>query len=145
MAEKFILEFEEKHHILEVDGKEYEVPQRTAELEDKISEREKTLGEKTEYESNMSLLEILFGKKAAKTMFPSEKTTNLDKLSKCAKMALAAYYTTLENAKEEDREKNMAKVERVLEKAKQFVDGAERMDKISNKKNTEKFINSKKK
>lgn len=91
---KQVVNFEEKHHVLEVDGIEYEIPQRTVEIEKKISEHDKNITAYTEYENNMNMLEILFGTEAAKTMFPDVKTTNLDKLSECTRMALAAYYAT---------------------------------------------------
>lgn len=144
MAEKFILEFEEKHHILEVDGVEYEVPERTAAIEEKIAEREKELENRSEYDNNFSLLEILFGKKAAKTMFPDKETTNLDKLSQCAKMALAAYYTELENAKEEERGRRMEKTEEALKRVKGLVSDTEAIGKKISKANTANFVKSKK-
>ena len=67
---KFVLEFEEKHHILEVDGVEYMIPHRTAELEEKIAEHDANVGKFSEYENNMSMLAILFGEKAAKQNLP---------------------------------------------------------------------------
>lgn len=88
---KMALEYTEKHHILEVDGVEYEVPQRTAALMEKIYEHDKKIGKVSEYESNISLLEILFGERAVKQMFPDENETNLDKLSKCARLAIALF------------------------------------------------------
>lgn len=138
MAQKFVLEFEEKHHILEVDGIEYEVPQRTAEIENKIKEHDEALSEHTEYENNMSILEILFGKKAAKTMFPDTKSTNLDKLSKCAKIALAAYYSALNEAKSEELTKSM-------EKLKPYVNNIDKAMKSINQVNTANFVKNKKK
>ena len=47
-------EFEEKHHFLEVDGTQYEIPQRTEKLQKKIREHDEKVQEMTEYEANFS-------------------------------------------------------------------------------------------
>ena len=52
---KTVFEYTERHHILEVDGKEYEIPQRTAELEEKIREHDKKLAGISEYDGNMAV------------------------------------------------------------------------------------------
>ena len=91
MSNKTVVKFEEKHHILEVDGVQYEIPQRTAALEKLIRERDAKINEMTEYESNMRLLEILFGADKARQMFPDGEQTNLDKLEMCTKTAIALY------------------------------------------------------
>ena len=88
---KMTLEYTEKHHMLEVDGIEYEIPQRTAELEAKIKEHDEKVKEMSEYDGNMSLLEIFFGKKNSKKMFPDKASTNLNKLAKCVRLATAMY------------------------------------------------------
>lgn len=84
-------EFEEKHYILEVDGIEYEIPQRTAALEQKIREHDENISNVSEYESNYSLLKILFGADNAKKMFPDKNTTNLDKLAKVIRVSIALF------------------------------------------------------
>ena len=91
MSNKTVVNFEEKHHILEVDGVQYEIPQRTAALEKLIRERDAKINDYTEYESNMKMLEILFGEDKAKQMFPDGEQTNLDKLEMCTKVAIALY------------------------------------------------------
>ena len=88
---KAILEYTEKHHILEVDGIEYVVPQRTAALEKKIREHDETIADKTEYESNIEMLEILFGAEKVKQMFPEGENTNLDKLALCTRYAIGLF------------------------------------------------------
>lgn len=94
---KIKLEYEEKHHIIEVDGIEYAIPQRTDAVEQKLLEHNQNVHNMSEYDGNMSLLGILFGKKNAKRMFPDKETTNLDKLAKCVKMSLAAYRADFNN------------------------------------------------
>lgn len=113
---KTVFEYTEKHHILEVDGKEYEIPQRTAELEEKIREHDKKLAGMSEYDGNMELLEILFGKKAAAQMFPEKQKTNLDKLAKCVKLSLALFMADYNLIQTEDIEKNLARLSPVFDK-----------------------------
>lgn len=133
---KFVLEFEEKHHILEVDGVEYMIPHRTAELEEKIAEHDANVGKFSEYENNMSMLAILFGEEAAKQMFPDGEQTNLDKLSKCAKLAVAAYYATLQSVKDEEVRQSAEELKPIL---KSLNDVSKNIDKI----NTANFVRKK--
>lgn len=81
---KTVFEFKEKKNYLVVDGEEYEIPQRTPALEERIREHDARIPEMTEYEANYSLLQILLGDEAVKKIFPDKETTNLDKLAKCA-------------------------------------------------------------
>lgn len=110
------LEYTEKHHILEVDGIEYEVPQRTAELAEKVREHDEAISKMSEYESNMNLLEIFFGKEAAAQMFPDKKTTNLDKLAKCAKMAAALFMADYNAMQVEELNSKFSELEPALKK-----------------------------
>lgn len=88
---KATLNYTEKHHVLVVDGVEYEIPQRTAELEERLKEHDEKVKDMTEYDGNMEMLGILFGEDNAKQMFPDKKTTNLNKLAECTRMAVAFY------------------------------------------------------
>ena len=112
--QKTVFEYEEKHHILEIDGVEYEIPQRTAELEKKIREHDEKLKDMTEYEGNISMLEILFGKANAKKMFPDKEKTNLDKLSKCTSIAIGLFMYEYNTARTEEMKNKMAEVQPFL-------------------------------
>ena len=111
---KTVFEYEEKHHILEIDGVEYEIPQRTAELEKKIREHDEKLKDMTEYEGNMSMLEILFGKANAKKMFPDKEKTNLDKLSKCTSIAIGLFMHEYNTARTEEMKSKLNEVQPFL-------------------------------
>ena len=116
MSNKIIFNFEEKHHILVVDGKEYEIPQRTAAIEKLIKERDLKRFELGEYESYKSLLNIFFGEDKAKEMFPEdEETVNLDKMARVCEHSIAAYYSEYEAIKAERAEKNMKSVKPVVD------------------------------
>lgn len=110
---KTILEYAEKHHILEVDGIEYTVPQRTAALEKKIRRHDEAVGGKTEYESNIEMLEILFGEAAAKQMFPDGDNTNLDKLALCARYAISLFMADFNAIQTDDLNKRLEELKPV--------------------------------
>ena len=114
MSNKYVFEYEEKHHFLTVDGVDYEIPQRTPALEEKIKEHDKKLTELTEYESNMSLLAILFGEENARQMFPDEKNTNLDKLAKCVKFSIALFMAEINQIKAEKTAETLKELEPML-------------------------------
>lgn len=86
------VEFESNVYELEIDGKTYAIAERTAETEKKIAERDSELKARSEYESNMALLNILLGEKAVKEIFPDGENENLDKIAKIAYYALKYYY-----------------------------------------------------
>ena len=138
MSNKYVLEFEEKHHILEVDGIEYEIPQRTSKLEEQIKIHDENVVNNTEYHNNMTMLEILFGKENAHQMFPDKDKTNLDKLSKCAKMALVAYYSNLNSVKNEELNKAVKEV-------RPLINEIDKVAKSMNHINKTKFVNKRNK
>ncbi len=126
-----ILEFNEKHHILEIDGVEYEIPQRTPALEDALREHDVKVKGMTEYEGNMNILSILFGKENAEKMFPKE-TCNLDKLAKCVNVATTLFMDEFNKLKE-------AEVAKKVEALKPLFNAAESAAQ------TKKFVANKKK
>ena len=108
-------EFEEKHHIIEVDGIDYEIPQRTAELEKKIREHDEKTATMSEYEGNMAMLGILFGEDKAKQMFPDGEKTNLDKLAKCVRFSLALFMNEYNKMQDEDLQSKLSELKPVLD------------------------------
>ena len=130
---KIKLEYEERNHIIEVDGVEYVVPARTPELEEKLKKHDENIEGRTEYENNIELLNILFGKENTKKMFPTKKDTNLDKLSKCAKISIELFMYDFNEIQKENIEKKLGKVKPILDLAKDVNDIAS-----AKKKRTEK-------
>lgn len=104
---KVVFEYEQSHHILEVDGIGYEIPPRTAALEKELKEHDQKADTMSEYEGNMALLGILFGKANAKKMFGDGENTNLDKLAKCVKTAISLFMLEYTNIQQEDMNKKM--------------------------------------
>lgn len=136
MAKKTI-EFEETHHILEVDGVEYEVRQRTPKIMEEIANHDKKVGGTSEFESNMDLLSILFGAKEAKAMFPKKESVNLDKLALCVKYAMALFlsdYTANQNESLKETLKELDPALNALDKVSKAVNTAEMKKFVSKKK-----------
>ena len=70
-------------------------------------------------------------------MFPDKDKTNLDKLSKCANIALSAYYSSLQSVKNEELNNTMKEIRPLINE----------IDKVTqniNHINKAKFVNKKK-
>lgn len=132
------LEYTEKHHAIEVDGVEYEIPQRTGALDELIQVHDEKIKDRTEYENNYDVLCILFGDKNAKKMFPDKKTTNLDKLSKCVKLSMALYYADYHAMQSEELQEKIKAVKPTL-------DMVNKASKAANFATTRNFVSKKRK
>ncbi|MBR6523453.1 MAG: hypothetical protein IKT39_02440 [Clostridia bacterium] len=128
------LEFKESNHILEVDGVEYVIPQRTVAIDEKLREHDAKLAERTEYESNMDLLGIIFGEEAAHQMFPEGKETNLDKLSKCVRLTLSLFTLESSKTKQEEMNSKLEKIKPVIDITSAALDSANAVKKLGGKK-----------
>lgn len=135
---KMTLEYTEKHHVLEVDGVEYEVPCRTAALNKKMEEHDEKMKDRSEFENNFDLLCILFGKTNAKKMFPEGEKCNLDKLAKCVKLAMALYLAEFNEIQQEDMKQTLEKINPLLGTLKD-------VEKASNMAQMKNFVAKKKK
>lgn len=96
--------YQEKQYDIEFEGKKYTMAQRTKATMAAI----KALSENddmTEYENNMELLCILFGKDNAYNMFPKGEDTNLDKLAAFSNFALELYMKEYKDIQAEKAEK----------------------------------------
>lgn len=80
-----------KKHTITVNGATYELPERTGRLEKKLLEHDKNTINLSEYESNKTLIELLLGKEAFKTIFPEGEDANLDNISTLAYYVAEAF------------------------------------------------------
>ena len=131
-------EFEEKKHILQIDGVDYAIPQRTEKIEKKLREHDARLNSMSELEANFNTLEILFGNDAANKMFPKKETTNLDKLAKCVKYALALYRAEQTAIRDEEIKEKINAVQPLLKSVGDI-------SKLADKAEVKKFVANKKK
>lgn len=112
MVKKF--KFEEKKYALEIDGKRYEIFPRTAEREKRLKEHDSNIGNMSEFEANMQLLEILLGRSAVYEIFNEGENTSLDKLEAVTACALELYMAEHKRIREEKLEKRLSEVEPLL-------------------------------
>ena len=117
---KKTVDYREKHHFLSVDGVDYEIPQRTPKIEEQLKDHDAKLDDMTEYEANMSLLNIFFGDKAAE-MFQADKEINLDKLNMCVQYAKALYFADYYAQKDEEHKEEFKRAEPYLSKANDLI------------------------
>ena len=127
--QKTKFEFEEKHHVIEIDGIDYEIPQRTAELEKKIKEHDDKVDKMSEYEGNMQMLKILFGEKNAKQMCPDGAKTNLDKLARIVRVSLTLFMNEYDKMQNEDIEKKTAGLKPILQQVTDLTKAADKIQK----------------
>ena len=130
---KYVFEYEEKHHIICVDGVDYEVPQRTAAIEEKLKEHDRKIPEMSEYEGNMNLLSILFGKEQAEQMFPDKENTNLDKLAKCVHYSISLYMSEINIIKSEKAKQALEQLKPVIKSVEKIGDTALKVSKKGKK------------
>ena len=135
------VEFEETTYLIELDGVEYEIPQRTAELEEKIREHDEKLPAMSEYDGNISMLEILFGKANVKKMFPEGKKVNLDKLAKVTKYSISLFMAEFNKIQAEEIQHSMQEIEPLL---KQVTEAGKAVKTITSKSDMKKYVSKKK-
>ena len=127
MNNKIKLDYTSTSRAIEVDGEEYIIPERTKALDALLSEHNEKINDRTEYESNFDMLCILFGKENAEKMFPEDENTNLDKLSKCVRIAMTLFMADYYAIQEEKLKENLDKLKpamNVLDKTTKAIDKA---------------------
>lgn len=127
--QKTKFEFEEKHHIIEIDGVDYEIPQRTAELEKKIIKLEDKRLTMSEYDGNIEMLTILFGKEAVDTIFPDKEKTNLDKLAKLTKISVGMFMAEYNNIQQEEMKEKVSELDPYIKKINEITKATSKMKK----------------
>lgn len=106
MATKiYIDDFEKEKGIELPDGTELILPQRTAEIYEKLVNMEKERSRISEYDYCKGVLEFLYGKEGFKKIAPNGKKTNLDYLEKVQLVSLSLLMADKEEAEREQIEK----------------------------------------
>ena len=116
MSNKTVVNFEEKHHIIILDNKEYEIPQRTAARGKLLEEYDKDRNKISEYEAGKKLLTILFGEDNFKEMFPEdEEHINLDKMAHVCDAAVSLYNSEFDKIMEKRAAKQLKLAKPILD------------------------------
>lgn len=102
--------YEPKEIIVEIEGNEYVVAPRTEALEAKLREHDDNLDKNTQYENDISMVQLLLGKEAVKKLFPNGTKEDLDRLYVYANAVKSAYFANYNQLKEEIEEKDLEPV-----------------------------------
>ena len=108
-------DFEQKKAV-EINGDVYDLPERTAELYEKLVDLEKQAGRMTEYDFLAENINIIFGRESAKQILKDGKKTNLDYLAKIYFVAVNLICEVKNAAKEDEISRQIDKVAPILDK-----------------------------
>ncbi len=85
------IDYEPKQIVASIGGREYPVAPRTEKVEQAIRDHDASMGNKSQYSSDIELVTILLGEKAAGELFPNGENENLDRLYFIANKLVEAY------------------------------------------------------
>ena len=117
MAERILIEdFEQEKAIELSDGTVLDIPQRTADLYEKITALENKRESKSEYDFIEEILVLLFGKDGFKRIAPKGKKTNLDYLTKVYLVSVELFMSGKTELEKEQLEKRAEMLEPITER-----------------------------
>ena len=95
---------------VEINGEVFDLPQRTGELDGKLSDIEKKRTSMKEYDFLSEIIELIFGKANAKKIIKDGAKTNLDFLAKVYTVSLEIIYADKMNAEKEAADRRMEEI-----------------------------------
>ena len=101
---------------IEVNGEVFDLPKRTGELDNKISEIEKRRTTMREYDFLSENIEIIFGKANAKKIIKDGVKTNLDYLAKVYIVSLELIYEDKIRQDKEAADKRLEEISPLIDK-----------------------------
>ena len=116
------IDTEVRNVIVTIDGTDYPVRERTEETEELLREHDRRAATATQYESDITLLEILLGKDAVKRLFPNGKKESLLRLHKVARGVIDAYEYEMNEMEKAEIEKQLLQWEEVGERTKPVIE-----------------------
>lgn len=117
-----IIDTDARNVIVTIEGVDYPVRERTEETEELLREHDRRAASSTRYESDISLLEILLGKEAVKTLFPNGKKESLLRLHKIARGVIDAYEYEMNEMDKAEMEKQLEQWEDVGKRTKPVIE-----------------------
>ena len=116
------IDTEVRNVVVTIDGVDFPVRERTEETEELLREHDRRAGTATQYESDITLLEILLGKDAVKQLFPGGKKESLLRLHKIARGVIDAYEYEMNEMDKAEIEKQLKQWEEVGERTKPVIE-----------------------
>ena len=120
------LSYEPKEIIVRIDGEEYKVAERTAEVDRKLQAHNDNLDNMSSYEASMNLCKILLGDDAVKKIFPKGEKENLNRMYYIAKAVANAYQTEFQEMRDKEYEETLAKMDKLAERSKPVIEMIDR-------------------
>lgn len=101
---------------VEINGEVFDLPQRTGELDGKLSDIEKKRTSMKEYDFLSEIIELIFGKADAKKIIKDGAKTNLDFLAKVYTVSLEIIYADKISAEKEAADRRMEEISPLIDK-----------------------------
>ncbi len=101
---------------IEINGEVFDLPKRTGELDNRISEIEKRRTSMKEYDFLSEIIEIIFGKANAKKIVKDGAKTNLDYMAKIYVVSLDLIYEDKIKAEKEAADKRLEEISPLIDK-----------------------------
>lgn len=116
-------EIAKRNITVEIEGKEYDVIEKTVGNAKKLMDIDKKmLGKSLQYQLWLEALKIYLGENAINELFPTEDEINLDKLELIYNGAAYAFNANNEEIQNQDVNDSVAKIENIMEKIKPIND-----------------------
>lgn len=120
--------YEPKKIIVSIDDVDYEVAQRTEEVDKKLREHNDKIDTMSSYEANYDLVKILLGNDAAKAIFPNGEKENLTRMYVIARGVDDAYNAEYQEIKDKELNETLSKMDEFAKRSRPVV---EMIDKAS--------------
>lgn len=115
-----------KKIFVKINGEEYEVAERTAEIDEKLQAHNDNLDNMSSYEASYNLVKILLGDENAKKIFPNGKKENLTWMYRVAKAVDEAYQAEYQELRDAEYEESLKKMDNLVQRTKPVIDMIER-------------------
>ena len=127
------LTYEPKKILVRIGGEEYEVAERTAEVDEKLQAHNDNLDNMSSYEASYNLVKILLGDDAVKKVFPNGKKENLTWMYRVAKAIDEAYQAEYQEIRDAEYEETLKKMDKLAERSKPVIDMIDRSNRRNNR------------
>ena len=125
------LTYKPKKVSVRIDGEEYEVAERTPEVDEKLKEHNDNIDKMTSYEASYNLVKILLGEDAVKKIFPNGDKENLNRMYFIAKGVDNAYQADYQEMRDKEYEETLARMDKLAERSKPVIDMIDRTNKVN--------------
>lgn len=120
------INYEPKKIIVTIDDVDYEVAERTAEVDKKLQEHNEKIATMTNFDANYDLVKILLGADAAKKIFPNGDKENVTRSYIIARGVDDAYQAEYQEIKDKELEETLAKLDKFSSRARPVVEMIDR-------------------